>query len=199
MEGERISEVTFRCRVRDGKDPGENPFTWKDVTTYDLFKGRRIVLFALPGAFTPTCSNTHLPDYERLYSEIRSEGIDDIFCLSVNDAFVMRQWGIHQNLSEEKCDPSCQLNPGNFQNVKLIPDGVAHFTKSMDMQCTWDENRGFGCRSWRYSCVIDDLIIEKLFIEGDEVTQNSVDDPFSVSSAQSMLEFLKSNKRSKVK
>lgn len=95
-EGGPVPSVTFKCRVRDEKIGGDNPFDWKDVTTEDLFKGKRAIVFALPGAFTPTCSSTHLPGYEAAYDELKSMGIDDVYCLSVNDAFVMRQWGIHQ-------------------------------------------------------------------------------------------------------
>ena len=95
-EGDLVPEVTFKARVRDESIPGPNPFTWKDVKSSDLFKGKRAVVFALPGAFTPTCSSTHLPGYEEKYEAIKAAGVDEIYCLSVNDAFVMRQWGIHQ-------------------------------------------------------------------------------------------------------
>ena len=99
-------QVTFKCRVRDDSIGGDNPFTWKDVKTEDLMKGKRVVLFALPGAFTPTCSSTHLPGYEKHYEAIKACGIDEIYCLSVNDAFVMRQWGLKQ---------VC-FRPGTFEN-----------------------------------------------------------------------------------
>ena len=89
--GDAVPDVVFKCRVRDEKIGGDNPFTWKDVTTKDLFKGKRVVVFSLPGAFTPTCSSTHLPGYESKYEEIKACGVDEIYCLSVNDAFVMRQ------------------------------------------------------------------------------------------------------------
>lgn len=125
------SQVTFKARVRDSKIEGPNPFTWKDVTSSDLFKGKRCVVFSLPGAFTPTCSSTHLPGYEKNYDAIKAMGIDEIYCLSVNDAFVMRQWGLHQGLPEEKTDAKNPLNPGNFQKVKLIPDGACLFTRGM--------------------------------------------------------------------
>jgi len=94
-EGDTIPEVTFKTRVRD-ESKTENPFEWKDMTSKDYFGGKRVVLFSLPGAFTPTCSATHLPGYEKFYDEIKSFGIDEVYCLSVNDAFVMRQWGLHQ-------------------------------------------------------------------------------------------------------
>ena len=117
-EGDSIPNVVFKARVRDEKIGGPNPFTWKDVSSADLFKGKRAVIFSLPGAFTPTCSSTHLPGYEKLYEEIKSHGVDDIYCLSVNDAFVMRQWGLHQGLPEEKTSTANPLNPGNFQKVR---------------------------------------------------------------------------------
>jgi peroxiredoxin len=193
-EGDIIPSVTFKCRVRNEKLPGPNPFEWKDVTTDDLFKGKRVVIFSLPGAFTPTCSSTHLPGYESNYEAIKALGVDDIYCLSVNDAFVMRQWGLHQGLPEEKTDKSNPLNPGNFQKVKLLPDGAVKFTRGMGMSCTWDKNRGFGERSWRYSAVFNDKKIEKLFIEGGSVVQDSDPDPFEVSDAATMLNYLKSKK-----
>ena len=164
-EGDAVPNVIFKARVRDEKIGGPNPFTWKDVSSADLFKGKRAVVFSLPGAFTPTCSSTHLPGYEKAYEEIKSHGVDEIYCLSVNDAFVMRQWGLHQGLPEEKTSTANPLNPGNFQKVKLLPDGAALFTRGMGMSCTWDSERGFGERSWRYSAVINDMKIEKLFIE----------------------------------
>jgi peroxiredoxin len=110
--------------VRDDSIGGDNPFTWKDVTTEDLMKGKRVVIFALPGAFTPTCSSTHLPGYEEHYASIKACGVDEIYCLSVNDAFVMRQWGLKQGCPEEFKDASNPLNPGNFQKTKLLPDGA---------------------------------------------------------------------------
>ena len=93
--GATIPSITFKTRTRIDADV-ENPFDWKDLTTEDLFKGKRIVLFSLPGAFTPTCSSTHLPGYEAAYDEIKSLGVDEVYCLSVNDAFVMRRWGLSQ-------------------------------------------------------------------------------------------------------
>lgn len=110
--------------------------------------------------------------------------------MSVNDAFVMRQWGLHQKLPEEKEDASNPLNPGNFKNVKLIPDGAALFTQEMGMKCTWTTERGFGIRSWRYSMVVNNLVIEKIFVEAGGVVQNSGPDPFEVSDADTMLAYL---------
>lgn len=121
-------------------------------------------------------------------------GVDEVYCLSVNDAFVMRQWGVHQGLISEDVDASNPLNPGNFKKVKLLPDGAALFTRGMGMSCTWEKERGFGERSWRYSVVINDMAVEKMFIEGGGVTQESGPDPFEVSDAETMFKYLSSKK-----
>lgn len=184
-EGSRVPEVTFQTRVRIS----EGDFDWKERTTKDYFAGKRVVLFALPGAFTPTCSASHLPGYEASYEEIKALGVDEIYCLSVNDAFVMRQWGIHQGLEEDKTVGSL-----GFKKVKLIPDGAAAFTRGMGMSCVWSSHRGFGERSWRYSMVVNDGVIEKLFIE-QPLLQNSEADPFEVTDAATMINYLKSVKR----
>ncbi|MBD2160141.1 peroxiredoxin [Limnothrix sp. FACHB-881] len=171
---DRVPDVVFKTRVRDESVPGPNPFRWQDLSTQDLFGGKRVVLFSLPGAFTPTCSTSHLPRYEELYEEIKSLGVDAVVCLSVNDAFVMFQWGKQQNA----------------QNVFLLPDGNGEFTRKMGMLVD-KSNLGFGMRSWRYSMVVNDGAIEKIFIEpgyGD----NAPSDPFEVSDADTMLAYLKS-------
>jgi len=186
--GGKIPNVEFKIRVRNESEE-ENPFEWKNVTSEELFKGKRVVLFALPGAFTPTCSSKHVPGYVEASDEIKSLGIDDIFCLSANDAFVMRQWGIKQGLEEEKV-------PGEitFKKVKFLPDGNLFFTRGMGMACMFT-NLGFGERSWRYSVVINDLKVEKIFIEGGgKVKQNPDSDPYEVSDAKTMLDYLKSKK-----
>ncbi|CAE7242738.1 unnamed protein product, partial [Symbiodinium microadriaticum] len=184
-EGSNVPSVTFKTRTRT-EEKVENPFDWKDLTSEELFKGKRVVVFALPGAFTPTCSSTHLPGYENKYDEIKALGIDEVYCLSVNDAFVMRQWGLGQGLEEDK-------TPGSlgFRKVKLLPDGACLFTRGMGMSCVWDSERGFGERSWRYSMVVNDMKVEKLFMEPNAV-QNSGPDPFEVSDADTMLAYLKS-------
>lgn len=110
---ERVPDVVFKTRVRDESVPGPNPFRWQDLTTQEIFGGKKVVLFALPGAFTPTCSSTHLPRYEELYDEFKAVGVDSIVCLSVNDAFVMYQWGLKQGA----------------KNVFLLPDGNGEFTR----------------------------------------------------------------------
>jgi len=171
-----VPDVVFKTRVRDESVGGANPFRWQERTTDEIFGGKRIVVFALPGAFTPTCSSTHLPGYEEHYDAIRAQGIDEVYCLSVNDAFVMFQWGKH--LGAEK--------------VKLIPDGSGEFTRKMGMLVNKD-NLGFGFRSWRYSMVVNDKQIEKMFVE-PQYGDNCPSDPFGVSDAKTMLEYLKSAK-----
>ncbi|GMH70656.1 hypothetical protein TrST_g9109 [Triparma strigata] len=184
-EGSKIPSITWKTRTRiDSTD--ENPFDWKDLSTSDLFGGKRVAIFSLPGAFTPTCSSTHLPGYEAAYEEMKGLGIDEVYCLSVNDAFVMRQWGLSQGLEEDKTVGSL-----GFKKVKLLPDGAALFTRGMGMSATWTSNRGFGERSWRYSAVIDDCKVEKMFIEPGFI-QDSDPDPFEVSDAGTLLNYLKS-------
>jgi peroxiredoxin len=169
----RVPNVTFKTRVRDESVGGPNPYRWQDQTSDDIFKGKKVVLFALPGAFTPTCSSTHLPRYEELYDDFRALGVDEVICLSVNDAFVMFQWGKHQGV----------------EKVKLLPDGSGTFTRKMGMLVSKD-NLGFGMRSWRYSAFVDDGEIQKMFVEpgfDDECPT----DPFEVSDADTMLNYLK--------
>ena len=170
-----VPNVTFKTRVRNDALEGPNPFEWKELTTDEIFKGKKVVLFALPGAFTPTCSSTHLPGYEDNGGEFKKLGIDTVICLSVNDAFVMHQWGQHQGA----------------KNVFLLPDGSGEFSRKMGMLVKKD-NVGFGDRSWRYSMFVDDGEIKKMFIEpGFE--DNCGSDPFEVSDAATMLDYLKNN------
>eukprot|EP00545_Synedropsis_sp_CCMP1620_P008208 CAMPEP_0119005334 /NCGR_PEP_ID=MMETSP1176-20130426/1655_1 /TAXON_ID=265551 /ORGANISM="Synedropsis recta cf, Strain CCMP1620" /LENGTH=205 /DNA_ID=CAMNT_0006957123 /DNA_START=45 /DNA_END=662 /DNA_ORIENTATION=+ len=184
-EGADVPSVVFKTRVRIESED-ENPFDWKEVTSDDLFKGKRAVLFALPGAFTPTCSNTHVPGYHAAYNEMKALGVDEVYCLSVNDCFVMRQWGLKQKLPEDMT-----VGANGFSTVKMIPDGAAQFTRGMGMSCVWEQERGFGERSWRYSAVIENGKVEKLFIEGGAIVQDSGPDPFEVSDATTMLNYLK--------
>ena len=168
-----VPDVTFKTRVRNDALDGPNPFEWKDVTTDELFKGKRVVVFSLPGAFTPTCSTSHLPRFEELHGEFAAAGIDQIVCLSVNDAFVMYQWGQAQNADK----------------VFLLPDGNAEFTRKMGMLVD-KENLGFGQRSWRYAVVVNDGEIEKWFVEPG-YRDNADTDPFEVSDADTVLAYLK--------
>ncbi|WP_295810184.1 peroxiredoxin [uncultured Nitratireductor sp.] len=173
MTVRKVPNVTFRTRVRDESIEGPNPFRWEDKSTADFFGGKRVVLFSLPGAFTPTCSTYQLPDFEKLYPEFQAEGIDEIYCISVNDAFVMNAWGKSQDL----------------KNVKVIPDGSGEFTRKMGMLVAKD-NLGFGMRSWRYAAVINNGVIEKWF-EEEGFSDNCESDPYGVSSPQNVLEELK--------
>lgn len=170
----RIPEATFKTRVRNDALEGDNPFEWKDVTSDDIFKGKKVIVFSLPGAFTPTCSTSHLPRFEELYDEFKAQGIDDIVCISVNDAFVMYQWGLAQKADK----------------VKLLPDGNGEFTRKMGMLVQKD-NLGFGLRSWRYSMLVNDGEIEQMFVEKG-LMDDCPEDPFEVSDANTMMDYLKS-------
>ena len=169
-----VPNVTFKTRVRDEAVEGPNPFRWQDVTSEEIFSGRKVVVFALPGAFTPTCSSTHLPGFEEKYDELKNLGVDEVYCLSVNDAFTMFQWGKHQGV----------------EKVKLLPDGSGEFTRLMGMLVRKD-NVGFGARSWRYSMLVEDGQVAALFSEPGKC-DNSPTDPFEVSDAGTMLNQLKS-------
>ncbi|MDK1378166.1 MULTISPECIES: peroxiredoxin [unclassified Sinorhizobium] len=169
----KVPFVTFRTRVRDDSIAGPNPYRWEDKTSDDYFSGKRVILFSLPGAFTPTCSTYQLPDFEDLYTEFQKERIDEIYCVSVNDAFVMSAWSRAQGLKK----------------VKLIPDGSGEFTRKMGMLVAKD-NLGFGMRSWRYAAVINDGVVEQWF-EEEGFSDNCEADPYGVSSPQNVLERLK--------
>lgn len=173
---EQVPDVVFKTRVRDEAIGGENPFKWQDVTTKEIFAGKKVVVFSLPGAFTPTCSTSHLPRYEELYADLQAAGVDEVYCLSVNDAFVMYQWGLKQGA----------------KNVKLLPDGNGEFSRKMGMLVE-KSNLGFGLRSWRYSMVVTDGKIEKVFAEAG-FSDNCPTDPFEVSDADTMLAYLKAGK-----
>jgi thioredoxin-dependent peroxiredoxin len=170
---DRVPDVVFKTRVRDESVGGSNPYRWQDLTTQDIFGGKKVVVFSLPGAFTPTCSSNHLPRYEELYEEFKAQGVDQIICVSVNDAFVMFQWGKQIGAN----------------NVFLLPDGNGEFTRKMGMLVD-KSNLGFGLRSWRYSMLVNDSHIEKIFIEPD-FGDNCPVDPFEVSDADTMLAYLK--------
>ncbi|MEM9177865.1 MAG: glutathione peroxidase [Myxococcota bacterium] len=159
-EGQAVPEVRFRAR-RDGD--------WNDIDSQNLFEGRTVVVFALPGAFTPTCSSTHLPRYEELAPALREAGVDEIACLSVNDGFVMEAWGKDQGVDR----------------VTLLPDGNGDFSRALGTLVDKGE-LGFGDRSWRYSMLVRDGVIEKMFIEPEREG-----DPFEVSDADTMLAYLR--------
>ncbi len=163
-EGKRVPQVTFRVR-QDGE--------WHDVTTDDLFKGKTVVVFSLPGAFTPTCSGSHVPRFNELAGVLKANGVDDIICISVNDTFVMNEWKKTQQA----------------ENITFIPDGNGEFTEGMGMLVEKND-LGFGKRSWRYSMLVKDGVIEKMFIEPDVPG-----DPFEVSDADTMLEYINPDAR----
>lgn len=168
-----IPNTNFKTRVRNDALGGPNPFEWKDVSSSELFDNKKVVVFSLPGAFTPTCSTSHLPRYEELYPEFKAQGVDAIICISVNDAFVMYQWGLSQGA----------------KNVFLLPDGNGEFTRKMGMLVD-KNNLGFGQRSWRYSMYVENGEVQKLFSEAG-FEDNCPTDPFEVSDADTMLNYLK--------
>jgi thioredoxin-dependent peroxiredoxin len=176
VANQQVPDVVFKTRVRDESVGGPNPFKWQDVTTKDIFAGKRVIVFSLPGAFTPTCSTSHLPGYDAAYDQIKALGIDEVYCLSVNDAFVMFQWGKNMEV----------------KNVKLLPDGNGEFSRKIGMLVE-KANLGFGMRSWRYSMVVNDGKIEKVFAEAG-YSDNCETDPFEVSDVDTMLAYLKSTK-----
>lgn len=164
-----IPQVTFKMRVETDEAPG---FEWKEVPSMELFAGKKIVLFGLPGAFTPTCSSTHLPGYDVEYDKLLELGVDDVYCVSVNDSFTMNAWF-----------KSLEIN-----NVKPIPDGSGDFTRTLGMLVSKD-NLGFGMRSWRYSAIVDNGMVTQLFAEPG-LRDNAEDDPFVASDVHSMIDFL---------
>ena len=158
-EGQRVPNVTFRIRENN---------EWKNVTTAELFDGKTIALFSLPGAFTPTCSSTHLPRFNELAPSFFANGVDAILCVSVNDTFVMNEWAKDQEA----------------QNIVMIPDGNGDFTEGMGMLVD-KQDLGFGKRSWRYSMLVKDGVVDKMFVEPQEPG-----DPFKVSDADTMLNYI---------
>jgi len=158
-EGQQIPEVNFHVR---------REHQWADISSADVFKGKTVVVFALPGAFTPTCSSTHVPRYNQLTSAFKKHGVDEVVCISVNDAFVMNEWQKEQQAF----------------NVTFLPDGNGDFSAGMGMLVDKDD-LGFGNRSWRYSMLVKDGVIEKMFIEPDQPG-----DPFEVSDADTMLSYI---------
>jgi len=158
-EGQNVPQVTFR--TRDNHE-------WVDVKTDDVFKGKTVIVFSLPGAFTPTCSSTHVPRYNQLTPTFKENGVDEVICMSVNDAFVMNEWKKDQNAN----------------NVTFMPDGNGDFSEGMGM-LVGKEDLGFGKRSWRYSMLVKDGVVEKMFVE-----PNKPGDPFEVSDADTMLNYI---------
>ena len=164
-----VPNIVFKTRVKDE----EGKFGWVDVTSMEYFGDKRVLLFSLPGAFTPTCSTYQLPNFEKLTPEFKKIGIDDIYCMSVNDSFVMNAWAKSQNL----------------QNVKVIPDGGGEFTRQMGMLVRKDPE-GFGYRSWRYAMVINDGVVEKIWEEPGK-QDDCPTDPYENTKPQDILNELK--------
>lgn len=170
-------------RKENDQIPHEVKFVFRESgefvtrTAAELFDGKRVVIFSLPGAFTPTCSAYQLPGFEEKYEDFIGLGIDEIYCISVNDGFVMNAWAQDQNI----------------KNVKLIPDGNTDFTREMGMLVS-KSNLGFGDRSWRYAAIVDDRVIEKIFVE-DGFRDDSDTDPYEVTTPENVYEYVKSNSR----
>ncbi len=159
LEGKKIPDVTFKTR-RDHE--------WVDVKSADVFNGKSVVVFSLPGAFTPTCSSSHVPRYNQLVPLFNAQGVDEVICVSVNDAFVMNEWKRSQHA----------------ERVTFLPDGNGDFSDGMGL-LVGKEDLGFGKRSWRYSMLVRDGVIEKMFVEPEEPG-----DPFHVSDADTMLRYI---------
>lgn len=164
-----VPSVVFKTRVKDE----EGNYGWEDQTTDDYFKGKKVLLFSLPGAYTPTCSTYQLPGFEELAPEFKEIGIDEIYCMSVNDSFVMNAWSKSNNL----------------KNVKVIPDGSGQFTRMMGMLVRKDPE-GFGYRSWRYAMVINDGVVEKIWEEPGK-QDDCPTDPYENTKPQDILKELK--------
>lgn len=164
-----VPYTVFKTRVRDDSIEGENPFRWQNVTTDEIFTGKKVLIFGLPGAFTPTCTNSQLPGFEMLYDEFRNY-VDEIYCISVNDAFVMYQWA--KSLEIEK--------------VKMLPDGNGEFTRKIGMLVD-KSNLGFGMRSWRYAAIVDDGVFTDWYVE-EGLEDNCPDDPYEISDPDAILE-----------
>lgn len=170
MIKKQVPFVVFKTRVRDESIGGDNPYRWQDMTTDDYFAGKRVIVFSLPGAFTPTCSTYQLPDFEELFPRFEELGIDAIYCISVNDTFVMNAWAWHQGL----------------EKVQVIPDGSGEFTRKMGMLVKKD-NLGFGMRSWRYAMLVDNGHIEETWVEPG-LEDDAAGDPYGMTSPQNILE-----------
>ena len=166
-----VPDVVFRTRVRDDSIAGPNPFRWEDVTTKQLFAKKDVVVFSLPGAFTPTCSTFQVPNFEKLHASFKGYGVEEIYCISVNDAFVMNAWAKQQAVSR----------------IKMLPDGNGEFTRKMGMLVD-KSNLGFGMRSWRYAFYAKDRQIIKMWAEPG-LSDNADSDPYGVTSPESLLQW----------
>jgi peroxiredoxin len=168
-----VPNVTFMTRVRDDSVGGPNPYRWQDTSTEDYFVDKRVVVFSLPGAFTPTCSTYQVPGFEAAYNSFKELGIDEIYCISVNDAFVMNKW------AKDQC----------IERIKMIPDGSGKFTRLMGMLVDKD-NLGFGMRSWRYAMIVNNGVIEQMFVEPG-ISDNCETDPYGETAPENILAHLR--------
>ena len=170
-----LPKVIFKIREGDITEDGGCSFeegSWVEKSTDDIFKDKRIIIFSLPGAFTPTCTSQQLPGFESKYEDFKAMEIDEIYCISVNDSFTMNAWACNEGI----------------KNVKVLPDGSGVFTEGMNMLVKKD-NVGFGERSWRYAAFVNNGIVEKMFEEpGKE--DNCVSDPYGESSPEKVLAYL---------
>lgn len=177
MIDRQIPDVTLKTRVRDETVEGPNPFRWQDLNIRDEFAGKKVIVFSLPGAFTPTCSNEQCPNFERLADEFKALGIDGVYCVAVNDAFVMYQWGKNLGLSK----------------IRLLPDGSGNFTRRMGMLINKD-HLGFGQRSWRYAMVIEDNVVTHWFEEPGINDVGADSDPYGETAPEHILAVLQGEK-----
>ena len=178
-QGFKIPLTTFKVRegdvvLEDGCSFDEGK--WTEKTTDDYFKGKRVVLFSLPGAFTPTCSSQQLPGFEKEYGQLKLLAVDEVYCVSVNDSYVMNAWAKHMGIKD----------------VKLIPDGSGNFTRFMGM-LIGKNHLGFGMRSWRYMAVINDGVVEKWWQEPGINNEGLDDDPYFESTPKNVIDYLRNN------
>ena len=181
-ESKSVPKVLFKVRKDSEKNqegvrtPSEicKLGTWIEQSTDDFFSKKKVIVFSLPGAFTPTCSSKQLPGFDEKFNEFKKHGIDEIYCVSVNDTFVMNAWAEYQNV----------------KNVKMIPDGEGKFTEGMGMLVN-KPKQGFGKRSWRYAMIVNNGNIEKLFVEPDKNDTSNDQDPYGETSPENILKFLK--------
>ena len=174
----RLPNVTFKIRSQNEFESGEMCYlegdkAWISISSYDLFSDKRVLIFSLPGAFTPTCSSQQLPAFDEKFEAFKSLGIDEVFCISVNDSYVMNAWSNYMGV----------------KNIQMIPDGSGQFTRMMGMLINKDHN-GFGMRSWRYAVVANNMEIEQMFIEPGLNDTGNDDDPYIETKPENILEFL---------
>ena len=175
----KLPDINFRVRVNNEFETGEacyidNGDPWKNISSKELFGNKRVVIFSLPGAFTPTCTSQQLPAYDQKFEEFKTHGIDAVYCISVNDSFVMNAWSHYLSVN----------------NIQMVPDGTGQFTRLMGMLINKD-HLGFGMRSWRYSLIANNMEIEKMFIEEGINDTGNDNDPYKATNPDNLLEFLK--------